>query len=77
MGEPGAWGEVVSGLGVSRPVLVARLLVSARTACPTKFSSKAGERVMICQFLSVVVRRFDVRRCCLSGSDDCVFAGHG
>ncbi|GAO12829.1 hypothetical protein TPA0598_13_00130 [Streptomyces lydicamycinicus] len=26
MGEPGVWGEVTARLGVSRPVLVARLL---------------------------------------------------
>ncbi|MET4648233.1 hypothetical protein ABID95_008003 [Streptomyces atratus] len=46
MGESGAWGEVVSGLRVSRPVLVARLLeldaAGALTSAHVRAGAQAG-----------------------------------
>lgn len=45
MGEPGAWGEVTAGLGVSRPVLVARLLELEAAGALTTAHVRAGAQV--------------------------------
>lgn len=45
MGEPGVWGEVSAGLGVSRPVLVARLLELDAAGALTTAHVRAGAQV--------------------------------
>ncbi|MFI7236852.1 hypothetical protein [Streptomyces cyaneofuscatus] len=45
MGEPGVWGEVASGLRVSRPVLVARLLELDAAGALTSAHVRAGAQV--------------------------------